>query len=279
MTKTNLQIPSWQKAHPLVLALLLGLGSAAVLTVVGASHPHLAALRAVFFVSIWLGTAFGGRVGGFIVLVYATLANIWLDSKAGDVHTNQAVSILIWLAVFTLVMFAMAKFDDALDRTHRLAYQDALTGLYNRRGLEFEGRKLIQRAIRSLHPVSVAMIDCDHFKAINDQFGHRAGDNALRLLARVLKQNTRDADIVSRLGGDEFVVVFANTSLAEAQQAVTRIEHAFEEGVQRLGYPSSLSIGLAQMSKDVQNLRTLVAIADEAMYLRKQTKRTSPRAS
>lgn len=279
MTKTNLQIPSWQKAHPLVLALLLGLGSAAVLTVVGASHPHLAALRAVFFVSIWLGTAFGGRVGGFIVLVYSTLANIWLDSKAGDVHTNQAVSILIWLAVFTLVMFAMAKFDDALDRTHRLAYQDALTGLYNRRGLEFEGRKLIQRAIRSLHPVSVAMIDCDHFKAINDQFGHRAGDNALRLLARVLKQNTRDADIVSRLGGDEFVVVFANTSLAEAQQAVTRIEQAFEEGVRRLGYPSSLSIGLAQMSKDVHNLRTLVAIADEAMYLRKQTKRTSPRAS
>lgn len=263
----------------MVCALVLGLGSLGLLSLLNASLLQLSALRALYILPIWIGTRIGGRLAGFILVGFATISNVWLDLAAGSIGLSNAASGLIWFSVFCLVMLLVAQVEDSLSRTERLAHQDSLTGLYNRRGLELEGRRLIQRATKNRDVVSVAMLDCDRFKLINDEFGHRAGDDALKFLAQTLRDNTRDSDVVSRLGGDEFVVVFANTKFSEAEQALARIERAFEAGMAARGYDSTLSIGLAQISTEARDLKTLVARADEAMYLRKEGKRSAPMAS
>ncbi len=279
MTYKKNRILCWHDANPMICALALGLSSLSLLTMLNASLPHVAALRALYFLPIWIGTSLGGRLGGFIMTAFATLANVWLDMASGASGINSFYSGLVWFGVFALVMLLVAQVGDSLLKTEKLAHQDSLTGLYNRRGLELEGRRLIQRANRNRDVVSVAMVDCDRFKLINDEFGHRAGDEALKFLAETLRENTRESDVVSRLGGDEFVIVFANTSYAEAEQALARIERAFEAGMAERGYSATLSIGLAQISSEARDLRTLVARADEAMYLRKEHKRTSALAS
>lgn len=259
--------------------MVLGLGSLGLLSLLSASLVHVSALRALYILPIWIGTRLGGRLAGFILVGFATLSNVWLDLASGSMGLSNVSSGLIWFGVFCLVMLLVAQVEESLSKTERMAHQDALTGLYNRRGLELEGRRLIQRATRNRDVVSVAMLDCDRFKLINDEFGHRAGDDALRFLAQTLRENTRDVDVVSRLGGDEFVVVFANTKYSEAEQALARIERAFEAGMAARGYDSTLSIGLAQISTEARDLKTLVARADEAMYLRKEGKRSSALAS
>lgn len=263
----------------MVCAMVLGLGSLGLLSLLNASLVHVSALRALYILPIWIGTRLGGRLAGFILVGFATLSNVWLDLASGSMGLSNVSSGLIWFGVFCLVMLLVAQVEDSLSRTERLAHQDSLTGLYNRRGLELEGRRLIQRATKNRDVVSVAMLDCDRFKLINDEFGHRAGDEALKFLAQTLRENTREVDVVSRLGGDEFLVVFANTKYSEAEQALLRIERAFEAGMLARGYDSTLSIGLAQISTEARDLKTLVARADEAMYLRKEGKRSSALAS
>lgn len=269
----------WHDANPLVCALVLGLGSLSLLSALSAALVQVSALRALYILPIWIGTRLGGRLAGFILVGFATLSNVWLDLASGSTSISNVSSGLIWFGVFCLVMLLVAQVEESLSKTERMAHQDSLTGLYNRRGLELEGRRVIHRANRNRDTVSVAMLDCDRFKMINDEFGHRAGDEALKFLAHTLRENTRESDVASRLGGDEFVIVFANTTFAEAEQALARIERAFEAGMEERGYSATLSVGLAQISADARDLKTLVARADEAMYLRKERKRTAALAS
>ncbi|MBC8065193.1 MAG: GGDEF domain-containing protein, partial [Chlorobia bacterium] len=151
--------------------------------------------------------------------------------------------------------------------------------LFNRRGLETAGRRVIQHATKTESLASVLMVDCDRLKGINDEFGHGAGDDALRFLADTLIASTRESDVVARVGGDEFVLVLADTDVAEANRVLERVEAAFDIEMEARGYNASLSIGSAQISPDARDLRTLVARADEAMYLRKVSKRSSSLAS
>jgi diguanylate cyclase (GGDEF)-like protein len=275
MTRLDKRLYYWHRESPMASALLLGLASLAILTLLSLQLQTAPALRALFILPIWIGTRLGGRFAGLILVVFATLANTWLDLSAG----SDATSSFIWLGVFCLFMLLVAQVEDALGRSEHLALRDPLTGLLNRRGLEAEGPRLIERAIRGGQGVSVVMVDCDRFKGINDGFGHRAGDETLKFLAETLQANTRSSDVISRLGGDEFVLVLSSVDHAEAEMAVSRIERAFAEGMAERGFDASLSAGCAQSSAEVHDLRSLLAIADEAMYLRKEIKRSSSLAS
>jgi len=271
MNRLERQLKAWHENNPIGFALVFGLASLLVLNMVDTTFPDLPALRALYILPIWIGTRLGGRVVGMILVGIATASNVWIDHAE-----NGATNVfggLIWFSVFTVVMFLVAQVEDSLHRTERLAHQDSLTGLYNRRGLELEGKRLVGRALREKRALTVVMIDCDRFKHINDDFGHRAGDEALRFLAQTLERNTRDADVLCRLGGDEFVLMLADTAEGDAIQVLRRIQTVFETGMAGRGYDVSLSIGFAQLDSDANDLRTLVSRADAAMYLRKEDKR------
>ncbi len=271
MNRFEKRLKTWHEDNPMVFALVFGVASWLILDLMNFAFPGLPALRALYILPIWIGTRLGGRIAGIIIVGLATLSNVWMDYvESGATNTFGG---LIWFSVFGIVMLLVAQVEDSLHRNERLAHQDALTGLYNRRGLEMEGKRLLGRMMREQKALTVVMIDCDRFKRINDDFGHKAGDDALRFLAQTLEDNTRDSDVLSRLGGDEFVLMLAEIGENEAASVMRRIQTAFEAGMAERGYDVSLSIGLAALSPEASDLRTLVSRADVAMYRLKEDKR------
>lgn len=152
----------------------------------------------------------------------------------------------------------------------QLAATDALTGVANRRMLDQTLRHEWFRAQRSGKPLSVLMIDADHFKAFNDRHGHPAGDDALRVLARVITENVRrPADLVARYGGEEFSVVLAETDSAGAQLIAEHIRLAVEQLPFLAGgeAPMTVSIGLSTWTTmTCTSLEQLLFAADKALY-------------
>lgn len=156
----------------------------------------------------------------------------------------------------------------------QLAATDALTGVANRRTLDQTLRHEWFRAQRSGKPLSVLMIDADHFKAFNDQHGHQAGDDALRVLAKVIAENIRrPADLVARYGGEEFSVILAETDSAGAQQIAEHIRVAVEQlpFVAGIESPITVSIGISTWTTATNtSLEQLLFAADKALYQAKE---------
>lgn len=161
-------------------------------------------------------------------------------------------------------------------RLRELAMTDELTGLYNRRHFMREAEREIERAARFGHEIGLLMIDIDHFKAVNDNHGHAMGDEALRLMARTIKDALRDVDLVARLGGEEFAVVLPETMEEGAATAAERIRRRVEAMIMPLPRGDlrfSVSVGLATASGADLDLDALLRRADTALYAAKRNGR------
>lgn len=151
----------------------------------------------------------------------------------------------------------------------RLATEDALTGLHNRRHVLALLDRHATRSRRYQQPLSVCMLDIDHFKSFNDRFGHQTGDAVLRCVAQQLLRAVRDVDEVGRIGGEEFLLVLPDTPLAGAITAAERIRRAVEAAREEAlpeGEVITISVGVAQWSGAGDDLDALVARADAALY-------------
>jgi diguanylate cyclase (GGDEF)-like protein len=172
---------------------------------------------------------------------------------------------------------------DELDAHYQMrlaegAFQDPLTGLYNRRHLDDRLAAELAAAQRHGRPVSLLMIDIDHFKEVNDDHGHLAGDEALKMVAFVLRGAVRKEDVLARYGGEEFVVVARETVLEGAHALAERIRRAVERSHcawqgRELGVTVSIgvtvSVGLTEFVQG-RSERELLEAADRALYLAKQ---------
>jgi diguanylate cyclase (GGDEF)-like protein len=149
-----------------------------------------------------------------------------------------------------------------------LASRDPLTGLHNRRYFSHTLGPAFDQAVRYDTPLALAMIDLDHFKRVNDEYGHGLGDEVLIILTTTLTTELRAADIGARFGGDEFVVLMPQTQLPDALQVVERIRDSFTEACrQRFNeLVVTLSIGLATVGPGISSGEELLAAADVAMY-------------
>ena len=147
------------------------------------------------------------------------------------------------------------------------AVRDFLTGLHNRKYLYETGMKLYQNAKREHLSIVVAMMDIDHFKKINDRYGHEAGDIALKMLGKLLDEKLRDSDVVTRYGGEEFCVLLTNTSLEHAVEVMENIRKEVEKmqiEVHKISFRMSLSIGLNDNLGN--SFDQMIALADEKLY-------------
>ena len=154
-----------------------------------------------------------------------------------------------------------------------LSTQDDLTALPNRRFAIFTLRQLWAEAQRHEEPLSVLVLDADHFKEVNDRHGHATGDALLVVLANLLRDTVRNSDIVCRLGGDEFLVICPRSSLTAAAEVAKRILAAAqpyrnEEGVEC--WNGFVSIGIAEADRNMAYLDDLLKAADKAMYAAKR---------
>jgi len=156
-----------------------------------------------------------------------------------------------------------------LSIAERLAVTDGLTGVFNRRYLDTTLDEELKRAERHGRPLTIAMIDIDHFKRFNDTLGHQAGDRLLRDLTKVMRQSIRAEDRVARYGGEEFVIIFPETPLGDGMLAAEKLrrvtEDRFAAGT-RPAYPVTISIGLATFPGDGTTGTELIRQADERLY-------------
>jgi diguanylate cyclase (GGDEF)-like protein len=153
-------------------------------------------------------------------------------------------------------------------RLYRMAITDSLTGLFNRQHLAERLKEEVDRAHRYDLPLAVLMADLDHFKEVNDRFGHAAGDRALEQVAKRLLIVTREVDLVARYGGEEFVIVLPNTGREGAEGAARRIVQTIRDTPHPLpGEPTpvTISIGGAVLGTR-EEPRDLLARADAALY-------------
>ncbi len=159
----------------------------------------------------------------------------------------------------------------------REAITDGLTGIYNRAWLNKKLPSLVNRADRDQHPLSMFMLDVDHFKRFNDRYGHAAGDAVLRLVAEVVSTNVRPLDLAARYGGEEFCVILPYTNASGARLAAerlikvladTRMPEQENEALPNI----TVSIGVASIL-DGEKWESLIKRADEALYLAKKNGR------
>jgi diguanylate cyclase (GGDEF)-like protein len=191
---------------------------------------------------------------------------------------RDAVSLASgWMAVFVIetmlyvvgtAFIVLALAEERAVRVHKdAASTDELTGLLNRRGLLASAQRLINRRADSREPVSVLMFDLDHFKSVNDRFGHLVGDEALRLFAATANANLRASDLIGRFGGEEFVAVLPSP-LADAAAAAERVRIAFEAAAVSIAgchVGATVSAGAASGAPGT-DIASLLMRADTGLY-------------
>ncbi len=151
---------------------------------------------------------------------------------------------------------------------------DPLTGVYNRRFMEQRLAEEISKARRYCFQLSILLFDLDHFKRVNDEHGHQAGDRMLIEICNLVNDQLRDSDILSRYGGEEFLVITPNTGPAEAALLAERLRARIEanvflkdhEELTTQGLPITISIGIASFDDDNDNDETLIGNADRNLY-------------
>lgn len=154
--------------------------------------------------------------------------------------------------------------------------RDSLTGLYNRRYLDDAIERELSRATREGNPVTLAILDIDYFKQVNDKYGHPAGDEVLRTVGKMLRDHTRASDIPCRMGGEEFVVMLPNMGLEDAKVRAEKLRALFAETdiiFGQLTIKATISIGLASYPTHGRSASELIRLADAALYQAKQNGR------
>jgi len=268
------------------VSLVSGINAALIL----AGQPHAATSGRVFFSLYLIAIAFSSLrfdaklcvVAGLVAVVEYGAIVLWAARYVTDPglvsptygafrwDTQIARLVILWLATAVNVMIVARsrKFLDA-------SMHDLLTGLANRRHCELRLEAAIASAQRSGRGLLVALADIDYFKQVNDRFGHAAGDEVLRTVARGMRSFFRSSDLVGRWGGEEFMVVCPDADVAATIERIRQFQKAFSanaiavrgnDGQVRL----TLSIGVASYPYDGAEMRELIARADKRLYAAKE---------
>jgi len=159
------------------------------------------------------------------------------------------------------------------EKLERLANFDSLTGLYNRRTILGKLHELINLANRYKEDFSLVMLDIDHFKRVNDRYGHLTGDEVLEKIAALIRRNIRDTDTVGRYGGEEFIIILPQTNLSSAWGVAERLRTIIEKAEMKdpagTVFAITVSQGLAGWERD-EDATSLISRADEALYKAKE---------
>jgi diguanylate cyclase (GGDEF)-like protein len=228
----------------------------------------------------WL-MIFGFTIGSLAFFTRAAAAVVapqWVSDLL-NTSTFQAVNFVVGFAVFlvTSVGFLLLFKERAEDDATRLAATDPLTDTFNRRTFLELGAKELARSKRTRQPMSLVMLDLDHFKKINDKYGHLAGDDVLRRFVDITQVCLRKEDLLVRYGGEEFCVLLPDETSQGALTMAERIRYAVEHAAFRYGrtlLPITVSAGVAELDHDAdESLAELLSRADEALYAAKNTGR------
>jgi diguanylate cyclase (GGDEF)-like protein len=208
----------------------------------------------------------------FVAVLQGASGNDAYEALYANINYLSLPAGYTGVAMFVIFMLA----SDLSEQMREIAVRDQLTGLLNRRGFAEQTERAYATARRTDRPISVIMADIDHFKSINDEFGHAAGDNALCHFAKILKVTRRADDIFARMGGEEFAIVLPGTVLEEAIHISEDLCRLLKEApmiVEGRSMPMTASFGVATLSLNDSCMTDAVIRADRALYRSKRAGR------
>ena len=221
-----------------------------------------------YIVAITALTWFGGRTAG-IILAFLT-SGLWYYVNFIYFSVEKMTGIVLWKTI-TLLMLALLtiyiilRLKESLENEKRLSRSDPLTGLPNRRHFEDIASVQYNWCKRKMASVSLAFIDIDNFKEVNDSMGHDEGDRLLVDISNSIKESVREVDLVARMGGDEFILFLPETDEFEAKRLLTRIQGEAKIIADANKWPISFSIGVVTDHLSHKNIESLIKKADSLM--------------
>lgn len=215
--------------------------------------------------AVW---SLGLRVGTLFSLLSAV---VWVtaDKMSGNVYSHGIIPFwngFVHLLFLLIISYLLNIVRNNYTTMKHLSDTDSLTGVMNGRGFEKAMRDIFPTASRLNHILSIAFIDLDNFKSVNDRFGHSTGDKLLTDLAELMKRSIRQSDIVARMGGDEFVILLMDTDYDTSDRIMTRIKNETELLMKENGWPVTFSAGMITFKSDLSTSDNLIKLADEIMY-------------
>uniref|UniRef100_E6VIK0 diguanylate cyclase n=1 Tax=Rhodopseudomonas palustris (strain DX-1) TaxID=652103 RepID=E6VIK0_RHOPX len=254
-------------------ALRMTIGAAIVAAYAGLTAAQLSAERRKSLQRRW-PTALVPLLHGAVLMLPMVLADLWPtpnSGSAGNVWVMLFAVELVLYAIGTVFVIFMLVSERAVSMHKAAASLDPLTGILNRRGFSEACARMIEREAEAGRPVSALIFDIDHFKSVNDRFGHPAGDEVLKLFAAIVSNSLRISDLCGRIGGEEFAALLP-CPIDEAVTAAERVREAFQNcGIEVDDAPvaTTVSIGVAGGPAGVV-LDVLLAAADTALYQAKR---------
>ncbi len=245
------------------LALLLLLGTIDYLTGFRLRLTVLYLLPLLIFT--WI---LGGFFGVMLSIVTVTV-EAYIDVLSGRYVDNPQMLYWDWGAVllgYALLVFGLSVLRRSLEEARFLSRKDALTGLVNKGGFYQVVNAELEQCRRYARTLSIAYIDCDNFKQVNDKFGHNVGDTLLRAIANIMQRKLRGSDLPGRLGGDEFAVMLPETNAEACHMVIESLQQRLLQEMQKNGWPVTFSIGIATFTRMPASIDHMISQADKLMY-------------
>jgi diguanylate cyclase (GGDEF)-like protein len=210
----------------------------------------------------------GKRIGIVIAVICATT---WqsVNILTGEEFMHPAIPF--WnaatrLGFYIIIIELLSAFQRMMRHEKEMSRVDYLTGAVNSRAFYEIANSEILRSQRYRHPFSVAYIDLDNFKSVNDQYGHSTGDDLLQSATTILKKSLRASDIVARLGGDEFALILPEADAASVKSVISKAQQNLDSEMQKNGWPVTFSIGVITYLAVPRNADEMIEKADKLMY-------------
>lgn len=268
-------MPTLRLERPFVLYPLVALGVLLVGVLDSITGPELS-FSIFYLVPVGLAAVYGVEAGAVLVSLLGAFV-WWLVESADHAYSHPAIgywNAAVRLGFFLLVATMLARIRRQASRDRDLAWTDPLTGLANSRAFFEALTRETGRTHRSGRPMTLAYMDLDDFKAVNDGRGHAEGDRLLKSIAEAMKRSLRTGDVVARLGGDEFAVLFPETDLESARVLLQRLQRGL------LASASASTVGFsigAVTTMSPPPVERLMAAADELLYEVKRTGKNAVR--
>ena len=203
----------------------------------------------------------------------STCALVIFDLEIPGRYRSREIAfwdLVMNLGIFFFFVYVLGEVKSLYHREQEQSHHDPLTGLLNRRGFSEALDLEAERMRRTERPLTVAYLDLDNFKQVNDQHGHAEGDALLRTVSRAMLSNIRGMDVVARLGGDEFCLLLPESGDEAARAALGKLEQRLHEEVAAAGWPVTFSVGAVTFESAEHSADQMMERADQLMYRAKQ---------
>jgi diguanylate cyclase (GGDEF)-like protein len=254
---------------PKSILMILGFSLVLLIGAIDYGSGYEISVSFLYLLPILLFALGGTPTSAILISIFSAVTLFWADLASGHVYSHKAIPIwnfVMALGVFLTIAFSNLKIKELMQREHEYACNDYLTNVYSTRYFYEQARIEISRSSRYKQPLSLAYIDIDNFKYINDTYGHSIGDNLLRIVAESMKTMLRSTDIISRLGGDEFAILMPETNEVHSKVAITKVQKQLLETVEKNGWPVTFSIGVVTCYGPICSQDELIKMADDLMY-------------